>query len=465
MTAPRQTPHLRPVAHFTARDTWLNDPNGLVHVGGTYHLFFQNNPEGSTWGNMSWGHATSTDLVTWTEHEVALRHTEQEQIFSGSVVVDHDNTAGFAGPGETALVAIYTSAYSASSPLHGRQVQSLAYSVDAGMTWTPHAGNPVLDRESSDFRDPKVFRWGGADGYWVMAAVEAADRQVVLYSSPDLRTWTLLSEFGPAHAVGGVWECPDLFPVRVAGTGETRWVLVVSLTPGALAGGGGTQYFVGDFDGVRFVPERLSAREELAGFDWLDHGRDYYAAVSFDNVPEDRRLMIGWANNWDYAAETPTWPWRGAMSLAREVDLVRCPDGALRVRQRPVLPTDIEGLTVFDLEVPSGPGEVSEVRITTADGADPLLLRVDGDARTLSCDRSRCGDVDFHPSFPSEDTATLRLAGATTRLRVVVDACLVEVFAEDGLVTLTQQVFPTAPLTTYDTRTVVRSGHAPGDAR
>lgn len=457
-TSASEINHLRPAAHFTARDTWLNDPNGLVHLGGTYHLFFQSNPEGSTWGNMSWGHATSTDLVTWAEHEVALRHTEQEQIFSGSVVVDHDNTAGFAGAGQTALVAVYTSVYAASSPLHGRQAQSLAYSVDAGMTWTPHAGNPVLDRESPDFRDPKVFRWGGREGYWVMVAVEAAHRQVVLYSSPDLRTWSLLSEFGPAHAVDGVWECPDLFPVPVAGTDETRWVLVVSLMPGALAGGGGTQYFVGDFDGARFTPERLSTGTDLAGYDWLDHGRDYYAAVSFDNVPEHRRLMIGWANNWDYAAETPTSPWRGAMSLVREVDLVRCPDGLLRVRQRPVLPEEAPGVSVFDLDVPSGPGEETEVRIARADGGDPLVLSIDGDARTLTCDRSRCGDVDFHPSFPSVDTARLRLDGPTTQLRIVVDACLVEVFAEGGLVTFTEQVFPAAPLTTCAVRTVARAG-------
>lgn len=448
------TPHLRPQAHFTPHSTWMNDPNGLVYFEGTYHLFFQNNPHGVTWGNMSWGHATSTDLVTWTEQPVALWHTADEHIFSGSIVVDHHNSAGFAPPGQTAMVAVYTSRYTAASTHHGRQAQSLAYSLDAGRSWTRYAANPVLDRGSADFRDPKVFWWGGDDGYWVMVAVEAVERTVVLYSSKDLRSWTYLSEFGPSHAVEGVWECPDLFELAVEGTDETRWVLVVSLNPGGLAGGSGAQYFVGHFDGVQFTPERLSGTSEPTSYDWLDHGRDYYAAVSFANVP-GRRLMVGWANNWDYANEIPTAPWRSAMSLVRDVDLVQCTDGRHRVRQRPVLPdaADQSGLTVIGLEVTLTPAAVTELVLTCEDGSDPWRLLVDGATRTITADRTACGDVEFHPLFASRDTAALVADKPTTHIQVVVDGSVIEVIADDGLVTITQQVFPRAPLTKHQVRT------------
>lgn len=230
------TTPLRPSAHFASQSCWLNDPNGLVYYDGTYHLFFQTNPFGSTWGNISWGHATSTDLVTWTEQPIAIPATDQEMAFSGSAVVDSRNTAGFAADRETALVAIYTSARPPTGDVPGLQAQSLAYSLDAGATWTRYSGNPVLDIGSSEFRDPKVFWHGGDDGNWVMVVVDAVARKVLFYTSPNLIDWTFASDFGPAHATGGVWECPDLFPLRVDGTGETRWVLIVSMNPGARAG-------------------------------------------------------------------------------------------------------------------------------------------------------------------------------------------------------------------------------------
>jgi fructan beta-fructosidase len=442
------TPHFRPTAHFTARDTWLNDPNGLLHHDGVYHLFFQNNPHASTWGNMSWGHATSTDLVTWTEQPVALEHTPEEMVFSGSAVADVRNTAGFAGPGQTALVAVYTSAYTAASDRPGVQAQSLAYSVDGGRTWSRYAGNPVLDIGSSEFRDPKVFWHGGDDGRWVMVAVEAVDRRVAIYSSPNLIDWTLESRFGPAHAVGGVWECPDLLPLTVRGTDRTKWVLVVSLNPGGIAGGSGSQYFVGDFDGHVFTPDRLTPSTDPADHDWLDYGRDYYAAVSFNDAPHGRRLMVGWASNWDYANHTPTHPWRSAMSLVRELELVRCADGRLRVVQQPVLPDGGSDVRVFDVRVPSQVGTRTDVVLVPADGGGTsrVTLTIDGDARTISCDRTASGAVDFHPAFPSVDTAPL-LGGDVTDLRIVVDATILEVYVDGGLVTLTQQIYPDAALT------------------
>ncbi|MCO1338320.1 glycosyl hydrolase family 32 [Kocuria polaris] len=486
----------RPRAHFTARDTWFNDPNGLLYHDGVYHLFFQSNPHGSIWGNMSWGHATSTDLVHWAEQPVAIPCTEDELVFSGSAVVDHHNTAGFAGAGETALVAIYTSVAMDDS---GLQTQSLAFSVDAGATWTRYGGNPVLDIGSADFRDPKVFWHGGEDGHWVMLVVEATEHVVAIYTSPDLKTWARASDFGPAHATGGVWECPDLFPLRVAATGETRWALIVSLNPGGIAGGSGTQYFVGDFDGERFTAEYLTDSTDPADYDWLDFGRDYYAAVSFANVPDGRRLMIGWASNWDYANDTPTAPWRSAMSLVREIGLERTRDGRHKIRQVPVLPHDAVRLTLgasagaatghddghddgaaalaFDASAPLAAGSVTTFVLDAgadggadgdadldgdadgagrADGAgdgasgEELRLVVDADAGTLTCDRTRAAAEAFHPTFASVDSAPIpdaAVAAGTLELQIVVDACVVEVYAAGGLATFTELVFPSRPFT------------------
>lgn len=441
------TPALRPTAHFTAQASWLNDPNGLLYHEGVYHLFFQTNPHGNTWGNLSWGHATSTDLVSWEEQDIAIPFTSDEMAFSGSAVVDARNTAGFAGPGQTALVAIYTSARPPREGTPASQAQALAVSLDDGTTWTRYSGNPVLDIGSDEFRDPKVIWYGGEDGHWVMVAVEAVARRVVFYASPDLINWTHSSDFGPAHAIDGVWECPDLFALSVDGGDETRWVLVVSMNPGGIAGGSGTQYFIGDFDGNTFSPDRLSESTDPAEFDWLDYGRDYYAAVSFNNVPDGRRLMIGWASNWDYANDTPTHPWRSAMSLVREVTLVRCADGQLKLRQHPVLPVERSGLDVFELSVPSGPGDQTTVVLSGA-GTDRLVITVDGDHRTITCDRSQSGAIDFHPDFTSADAAPLPAIPADTlELTIVVDAMIVEIYAGDGLVTLTQQVFPVERLT------------------
>lgn len=455
-SATAETVALRPAAHFTAQSTWLNDPNGLLFHNGVYHLFFQTNPHGSTWGNISWGHATSTDLVSWEERDIALPFTDDEMAFSGSAVVDVRNTAGFARDGETALVAIYTSAREARGDQAASQSQSLAFSVDDGSTWTRYAGNPVLDIGSAEFRDPKVFWFGGDDGHWVMVAVEAVARKVVIYTSPDLISWERASSFGPAHATGGVWECPDLFPLNLDEGEETRWVLIVSMNPGGIAGGSGTQYFVGDFDGAVFTPDRLVASENLAEFDWLDYGRDYYAAVSFSNVPDGRRLMIGWASNWDYANETPTFPWRSAMSLVREVRLVTCADGQLRLTQQPILPPVESGVSVFELTVPCAAGERSEL-VLSGEGPDRLIVTIDGDDRSIVCDRTRSGATEFHPGFASIDRAPLPWgAEREVDLLIVVDGMIVEIFAGGGLVSLTEQVFPSAPLT--ELRVERRSG-------
>lgn len=273
--AEETTDPFRPEIHFSPEENWVNDPNGPVWYEGEYHLFFQYNPEGNQWGNMSWGHAVSKDLVDWEERPVAILYSEREHIFSGSVVVDKHNTSGFGLPGRPAMVAAYTSW----DPVTGIQAQSLAYSTDRGETWTKYEGNPVLDLGSREFRDPKVF-WYGEGGYWVMAVVLATEHKVQFYRSDNLKEWAYLSDFGPANAVGGVWEMPDLFELPVDGDpNDTRWVLVVNLNPGAIAGGSGAQYFIGDFDGTTFIAENVvTGNDPPGGTVFADFDGDTYAS-------------------------------------------------------------------------------------------------------------------------------------------------------------------------------------------
>ena len=250
-------PH-RPAFHYTPEKNWMNDPNGLVFHKGVYHMYYQHNPSGNTWGNMSWGHATSKDLVHWEEQPLAISTDAQEDVFSGSIVVDKNNTSGLGTAENPPLIAIYTSAYKEASPYRGLQAQSLAYSLDDGQTWTKYDGNPVLNRNSANFRDPKVFWYDNpaGGGYWVMTAVESQEHKVVLYKSDNLKDWTALSDFGPANATGGQWECPDLFPLAVDGDpNNVKWVMIVSINPGGVAGGSAVQYFVGNFDGTTFTSE------------------------------------------------------------------------------------------------------------------------------------------------------------------------------------------------------------------
>ncbi|MFJ5699309.1 glycoside hydrolase family 32 protein [Arthrobacter sp. NPDC093139] len=487
-----QGPDYRPLLHYTAADTWLNDPNGLVYDDGTYHLFYQNNPYANVWGNMSWGHATSTDLLAWTEHPIAITCDDREDVFSGSIVVDHLNTSGFGSAECPPWVAVYTSAFKEPSVHRGTQAQSLAYSLDRGMTWTKYAGNPVLTRHSADFRDPKVFWYSGPAGsHWVMAAVEARQNMVVFYGSGDLREWTLLSEFGPAHASGGEWECPDLFPLPVDNDPtRAKWVLTVNINPGAVAGGSGGQYFIGEFDGVRFRPDALDPEpgddegtgsqgqaNPLRRYQWMDWGRDYYAAVSFSNVPDNRRVMIGWMNNWDYANQIPTAPWRSAMTLARDVSLVTI-EGKPTLVQRPVLPPlppqeplfqlDNVELTDDRLELPDAPpgcaqiiraqfrpgsaGRIGFVLRGSASGEGEersghgrtrgTVLAYDIPSGELVLDRRHSGDTGFHPLFASAESCPVRLRDGVLTLEIIVDRSSVEVFAQHGEATITDLIFP-----------------------
>ncbi|KRE69099.1 glycoside hydrolase family 32 protein [Arthrobacter sp. Soil762] len=468
----------RPALHFAARNTWLNDPNGLIFHGGVYHLYYQNNPLDNVWGNMSWGHATSPDLTTWTEHRVAIACDEQEDIFSGSIVFDRDNTSGFGTDSAPPLVAVYTSAFKSGSAHAGLQAQSLAYSRDGGYTWTKHTANPVLNRGSAEFRDPKVIKYdGGAGSYWVMVAVEATDFQVVLYKSEDLKSWELLSTFGPANATGGVWECPDLFPLPIDGDPQNlQWVLTVNLNPGGPNNGSAGQYFVGDFDGTTFtsattVTEGLQNPDRLGEYQWLDWGRDYYAAVSFSDAPDNRRLMIAWMNNWEYANQIPTSPWRSPMTLAREVSL-RTIDGKARLIQEAagdfasisdpartfsLAHTEIaDGTHTLDgaagsvqrIDVTLRPGSATEFGlIVRGNGAQGTRIGIRPVEGTLVVDRRDSGQTSFHETFASIDTAPIRAIDGDYKLTIFVDRCSIEIFAQDGQVTMTELIFP-APTST-----------------
>jgi len=462
----------------------MNDPNGLVYHEGVYHLFYQHNPVGEGWGNMSWGHATSTDLFDWTEQPLAIGQTfddrgrNVEDVFSGSVVVDHGNTSGFGSLDAPPLVAVYTSAYTLFHPDRaGLQAQSLAYSNDSGATWTSYRGNPVVDRGSTEFRDPKVFRYHGeepGEEWWIMVAVEAVDRQVVVYRSGNLRDWEHVSTFGPAGAVGGVWECPDLFELPVDGDPRTtRWVLVVSVNPGGVAGGGGVQYFVGDFDGTTFVPQPTT------GPSWVDWGRDHYAAVSFNEVADGRRIMIAWMCDWTYAADLPITPWRSHMSLPRQVSLSDATDSvelrqqivgelhAHEVAERTLTVSEAEighgtyllggrwDVFRLDVELEIGDAERAGVVVRASEGfsaeptisaagAEGTLIGYDVTRGEVFVDRTRSGAVEFHPDFAGVSSAPVPTDGGVIGFEVYIDRTSVAMITADGSRTISSLIFPDA---------------------
>ena len=449
----------RPQFHFTPERNWMNDPNGMVYFEGEWHLFYQYNPFGNKWGHMSWGHAVSRDLVRWEHLPVALAEEDGVMIFSGSAVVDWKNTSGFGKAGAPPLVAIYT------GHREKRQDQRIAYSNDRGRTWTKYVGNPVLDVNMADFRDPKVM-WHEPTQRWVMTVVLATEKKVHFYTSADLKGWKYAGEFGPAGATGGVWECPDLFPLPVEGESDTtKWVLIVNINPGGPAGGSGCQYFVGDFDGTRFTQEP----PEQAAL-WADYGADFYAGVSWSDVPkaDGRRIWLGWMSNWNYAEAAPTSPWRSAMSVPRTMGLRRTPDG-LRLVQRPVAelatlragaPHKFAGGSFAEAakwlgEQPELPA-LLEVEITFSGvkgkapftvqlqtGKDELTaLRCDPSAGQITVDRSRSGQVTFHPRFSVRHHAPARFAGDRLSLQLLLDTSSLEIFAQQGETVFTELIFP-----------------------
>ena len=438
----------RPLYHFSPQYGWTNDPNGMVYYKGEYHLFFQYNPYGCKWGNMHWGHAVSKDLVQWEQLPYALAPDKLGAIYSGCVVIDKDNTAGF---GKEAMVAIFTSAGE-------QQVQSLAYSLDNGRSFTKYEGNPVLTHPTIvDFRDPKVF-WHAPTQQWIMSL--ATSQNITFYGSKNLKEWTQLSEFG--EGIGnhdGVWECPDLFPLTYEG--QTKWVLFVSINPGSPNGGSATQYFIGNFDGKTFTPDPLPYPL------WIDYGRDNYAGVTWNNVPAEdgRRLFIGWMSNWDYANEVPTTNFRNAMTLARTLNLAHNGEH-LVVASKPVkemerlrsetisLPNKTATTTTFEQLLNNNDGAYELTFSIIPNGSDNFsfsLLNDKGEEltyifdianKTLVTNRAK-SSVAFNANFAAMLIKAPLTAKKSYTIRLLVDKASTELFVNDGEVVQTNTIFPT----------------------
>jgi len=447
--------------HFTPPQNWTNDPNGLVYYKGEYHLFYQHNPFGTKWGHMSWGHSVSPDLIHWKALPVAIAEENGIMIFSGSAVVDEHNSSGLCKnpdpKDKSCLIAIYA------GHTETLQTQNIAFSNDQGRTWTKYKGNPVIDLHLKDFRDPKVL-WYEPSKRWIMATAVSQEKKIRFFSSPDLIHWEQLSDFGPQGATGGVWECPDLFELPVAGTTERRWVLVVNINPGGIAGGSGGQYFVGQFDGKAFTNENKPDTQL-----WLDYGKDYYAAISFFGGPpkDPRRIMLGWYSNWLYANDTPETTWRGAMAMPRTVTLEKTSAG-IRVKQLPVKEFEALASPIYQLrdltteqintrlrrdelkgntlqiDVEFVPGNAKEFGVSVLKGdSEETLIGVNPAESKVFIDRTKSGDVSFNKSFASRDAGPLTI-GATVKLVIYVDWSGVEAFAGEGETTLAERVFPSA---------------------
>jgi len=464
----------RPHYHFTPKSGWMNDPNGLYWHEGVYHLFFQHYPDDTKWGPMHWGHATSTDLIRWQEHPIALYPQGNEYIFSGSAVLDRNNTSGLGDGNTPPVVAIFT--------LHDRakadaeniidvETQGIAWSADNSSSFTHYPGNPVLKNPGiRDFRDPNVS-WDAQRQRWLMSL--AAQDRIHFYASNDLKQWEFLSDFGAQlGAHGGVWECPDLFPVKVQGSGEEKWVLLVSINPGGPNGGAATQYFVGDFDGTTFTLDPQFA-QQLArdGAAWLDWGRDNYAGVLFNHVPSPNPILIGWMSNWDYADQVPTTDWRGGATIARELVLDHNgPQWLLKSRPVSTLASyyhpDKQVSRQGRIEAETallGVGEINlEKAVISADLKDlgsgvytfilsnqlgqALSFGIDTEHNMLFTDRSQAGKTGFSDKFANiASTAPLPASARNAKFEIVLDTASIELFFNDGERVMSHLFFVDAP--------------------
>ena len=454
----------RPAYHHTPLYGWMNDPNGMFYKDGVWHLYYQWNPFGSKWQNMTWGHSSSADLVHWDHHPVAIEPNGLGTVFSGSSAIDTEGSAGF---GKDAVVAMYTSAGMS-------QIQSLAWSNDGGETFSIYPGNPVLTLES-EARDPNMF-WNPETKTWTLVLAHALDKEMLIFTSPDMKEWTLQSSFGKGlGAQDGVWECPDLFELAVEGTGEKKWVLLCNLNPGGPFGGSATQYFVGDFDGKTFTPD-LDADGNVPT-KWLDYGKDHYATVSFSDAPAGRRTVIGWMSNWQYAPEVPTTQFRSANTLPREMGLFRDTDGQLYVSSAPSPETEalrvatvksvskatlgskprhytIPELCEITMNVDAAKADSVMIELSNTQGEHVTMTYVPAKDE-LSFDRRESGITDFSQDFPAVTVAPAHSGGKPLGLRIFVDRSSIEVFGRDGRFAMTNLVFPNAP---YTVMTVTAAG-------
>jgi fructan beta-fructosidase len=459
----------RPIFHFTPKQGWMNDPNGMVYLNGQYHLFFQHYPDGTVWGPMHWGHATSSDLVQWKEQHIALYPDSIGMIFSGSAVLDKENTSGLGRGGIAPLVAIFTQ-HNMPGEKAARtdfQNQSIAYSLDEGKTWTKYAGNPVLKTPNiKDFRDPKVI-WHAPTQKWIMS-LAVADH-VEFYSSPNLINWTKESEIGKnLFAHGGVWECPDLLQINK--NGKTIWVLLVSMNPGGPNGGSATQYIVGDFDGHAFKPYSTDIK-------WMDYGPDNYAGVTFSNVG-DRNILIGWMSNWNYANVVPTEKWRSAMTVPRELSLIEQPsykNGIVDAKLTDILlaSNPVKELNAAFTKTMSKENFITEKIFSLSTEQNPIPNRIDLNAflphsfeivlsNTFNekliigydstkiqyyIDRSQAGIANFNEGFAAVAVAPRLSGGIMLNWSILIDKTSIELFADGGRTLMTALFFPTHPYT------------------
>ncbi|MCI7269338.1 MAG: DUF4980 domain-containing protein [Prevotella sp.] len=422
----------RPIYHHTPAYGWMNDPNGMFYKDGVWHLYFQHNPFGSQWENMTWGHSTSTDLVHWTFEGDPVQPDVWGAIFSGSAVVDKENTAGF---GKDAVVALYTSAAES-------QIQSMAYSTDNGKTFTKYEGNPVITSNVPDFRDPHMF-WNEDIKKWNM--ILAAGQHMEIYTSDNLKEWKLESSFGAEYGNhGGVWECPDLMKMKVKGTDKEKWMLICNINPGGPFGGSATQYFIGDFDGYKFV---CDTKPEVTK--WMDYGKDHYATVTFDNAPDGRHVAIAWMSNWQYANLVPTKQYRSCNSIPRDLGLFEY-DGDIYCSVLPspemtaARKTKKPGKAITEAcELIVNPKRDVTIITLSNDKGEEVVMKYDAKAKIFSMDRTNSGKMDFSTDFPAVTEAPT--FGKISQLRIFIDKSSIEVFDAEGKMAMTNLVFPNKP--------------------
>lgn len=420
----------RPIYHHTPAYGWMNDPNGMFYKDGVWNLYFQHNPYGSQWENMTWGHSTSTDLVHWKYEGDAVEPDALGTVFSGSAVVDMENTSGF---GKGAVIALYTSAGES-------QTQSLVYSTDNGKTFHKFEGNPVITSNVPDFRDPHMF-WNEDIKKWNM--ILAAGQHMEIYSSDNLKDWKYESSFGEKYGNhGGVWECPDLMKMKVRGTDKEKWMLICNINPGGPSGGSATQYFVGDFDGYKFTCE---SKPEVTK--WMDYGKDHYATVTFDNAPEGRRVAIAWMSNWQYANQVPTQQYRSGNSIPRDLGLfeykgetycsvvpspemtaARSKKAGKKLTESCEMVVNLKGNATITL---------------SNDKGEKVVMNYDAKAETFSMDRTKSGKMDFSKDFAAVTKAPTY--GKISQLRIFIDKSSIEALDADGKMSMTNLVFPSKP--------------------
>lgn len=467
----------RPEFHFTPKKAWMNDPNGMFFYNGYYHLYFQYYPDGNVWGPMHWGHAISTDMVTWVEKPIALFPDEKGYIFSGSAVVDANNTSGFGKGGKIPIVAMFTY-HNMEKEKQGDidfQSQAIAYSLDEGLTWEKYADNPVIKNPNiKDFRDPKIV-WDAVNEKWIM--VLAAGNKVMLYGSKNLKDWTFLSNFGEnIGSQDGVWECPDLFALQTEGTNEIKWVLLVSVGSGGYNEGSATQYFVGDFDGITFKIDPTFKNDLGSNHaSWIDYGKDNYAGVTWSNIPatDGRKLFIGWMSNWQYATKVPTEKWRSSMTVARELKLMKTGNQyrlmSLPVKEisnyvskivnknsiniekgKPTLLTNKTLVNFKSLDIHFKIKNLKEDIYTfyfDNKGGDSIKFGVNNEDKFFFIDRTGSGNISFSKDFaPNISKAPYTANGSDLEVRLLFDKTSIEIFYNKGETVMTEIFFPKSPI-------------------